>query len=809
MLNLRHALRALSRTPGFTAVALLIIALCLGANLTLFAVIDAVLLRPLPFPDAGELVTVFNTYPKAGVDRDGASLTNYYERRGAISAFSSLALVRADSAIVGEAGSVERVETASVSPEFFTTLGVPPTLGRSFSEEETTYQTDHVVILTDTYWRQRFNADPAILEHTVRMDGYDRKIVGVLPPGFGFLSSAARLYVPLSSDPANRGANQRHSGNRISMIARLKPGVSLAEAQAQIDAHDASVAPTYPQAKKMAEAGFRSLVAPLQADHVKSIRPVLLLLQAGVVLLLVAGSVNLTNLLLIRASGRAKEIAIRQSMGATWHHVIRTVLAETMLLAALGGGLGLVLAAFGIDLVRVLGGEHLPLGAHIAFDARVAGTAVLISVLLGLATAAPVAWFTLRAHLAEALQSSSRSSTASRGAQRLQHAFIVTQIALAFVLLSGAGLLGLSLKRAMAVTPGFRPDHILSSRITLPGKNYHGPAYLAFAEKLAAELSHQPGVTAAALSTRIPLGESGKSAVTVKGYAPPPGESVRAKYSYGVLGDYFTAMGIPLRSGRFLVTADSRLTERVCVVDEAFARRYWPQGTALGQRVFQGPQERGDAEAFTVVGIVGTVKQSELTENEALGSVYFPLAHRPDLQLFLITRTALAPEATGPAMRATLQRLDPELPLSELKSMDARIADSLNVRRSPALLSGIFAGVALLLAAVGTYGVLSYAVALRQREIGVRLALGAQAAQIGWQFLSLGLRLLAAGTVLGFAGAWLSGRAMQTLLYDVPALHVTTLTVTAAILSTVAFLACWLPARRATKVDPMVALRAE
>jgi predicted permease len=808
--DLRHAFRSLAKSPGFSTVAILIVALCLGANLTIFAVIDSILLRPLPFPDANRLLTLFNTYPKAGVDRDGSSLTNYYERRGKIPAFSSLAIIRPDSAIVGEPGSIESASIARVSPEFFSTVGLLPIIGRSFQEAETANQTDGVVILTDSYWRQRFNADPAILERTIRMDGNERKIVGVLPPSFRFLSSEARLYVPLSSDPANRSPIQRHSGNMISMIARLAPHVSLAEAQSQIDAHDASVAESYPQAKKIAEAGFRSVVAPLQADHVKSIRPILLLLQTGVLLLLLIGGVNLVNLLLIRASGRAKDLAIRQSMGATWWHVVRDVLAETMLIAVLGGLGGLVVAAFGIDLVRLLGAERLPLGARIAFDGRVAVTAVLGSVGLGLVTALPIAWYNLRAHLASALMSVSRTSTASRGAQRLRHTFIVTQIALAFVLLSGAGLLGLSLKRAMAVTPGFRPDHILSSRIKLPGKNYHGPAYLAFAEKLVAELSNQPGVTTAALSTRIPLnGESIKNAVTVKGYAPAPGESVRAKYAYGVLGDYFTAMGIPLRTGRFLVTADSRLTERVCVVDEAFARRYWPQGDAIGQRVFQGPQERSDGETFTVVGVVGTVKQSELTENEPLGSVYFPLAHRSDLQLFLITRTALTPEATGPAMRAALHRLDPELPLSELKSMDARITDSLVARRSPALLTGIFAGVALLLAAVGTYGVLSYAVAQRQREIAVRMALGARPAQIGGQFLTLGVRLLVAGTMFGLAGAWLAGHAMQTILFDVPALHIPTLSATAAILSAISLLACWLPSRRATKVDPMTALRAD
>ncbi|MBI3885479.1 MAG: ABC transporter permease [Opitutae bacterium] len=819
--DLRFAGRRLLKSPGFTATALTTLALCFGATLTIFAVVDSVLLRPLPFPDADRLVTVYNTYPKAGVDRDGASLPNYYERRGQIAAFSDLAIIRPDTAIVGEPGSTERIDIARISPEFFQTLGVAPILGRSFAEEETTLQNDGVAILDDAYWRRQLHADPQALGRTIRMDGVAKKIVGILPPGFRFLSAEARVYLPYSSDPSSREPAQRHSGNQITMIARLRPGVSATQAEAEIAAHNAGLAASYPQAKMIAEVGFRSVVTSLHADHVQSLRPMLLLLEAGVLLLLLIGSVNLINLLLIRASSRAKELAIRQSMGATRGHVIREVLAETMLLAVLGGLGGLIVAAFGLELVRVLGAERLPLAAHLALDGRVATAALLGTVVLGAVFALPVVWFNLRTHVANALQSSSRTSTASHAAQRLRHMFIVAQIALAFVLLSGAGLLGLSLQRALAVSPGFRPDHVLSGQLTLPWKNYHGAAYLPFAEKLTAELSGQPGVIAAGLTTKLPLSgagnQSGKSAVTVKGHAPRPGETVRAHYTYGVMGDYFAALGIPLQQGRFIDTADSHRTARVCVVDEDFVRHYWPtlsssngpNSDALGQRLFLGSRESSDTEAFTVVGVVGAVKQTDLTDNEALGTAYVPLAYRSDLQLFVVTRTSLPPESLGPTLRSVLRGLDPELPLSSLKTMDARLADSLIARRSPALLAGLFAGVALLLAAIGTDGVLSYAVAQREREIGVRLALGAQTAQIGRQFLSLGVRLLAAGTVLGVAGAWLAGRAMQTILFDVPALHPATLAATAAIMSTVALLACWLPARRASRVDPMVALRSE
>jgi len=808
--DFRLACRSLLKSPGFTGTAIATLAICLAANLAIFAVVDSILLRPLPFPDAGRLVTLFNTYPKAGVARDGASLTNYYERRGRIAAFSALAEFRADAAIAGEPGATERVDTARITPDFFATLGRPPALGRSFEDREMIPGADDAVILSDAYWREHFQADPAVLGRTLRLDGTRRRIVGVLGPDFRFLSSTARLFVPLASHPADRGPAGRHSGNAIAMIARLAPGATLAQAQAQIDAHNDALAATYPQAKMIADAGFRTVVAPLHADHVQAIRPVLLLLQGGVLVLLLIGGVNLVNLLLIRAVGRARDFAIQQSMGATWRHLVRQIVAETLVLASLGGVGGLMLAAFGLDLIRVLGADRLPLGAQIGFDGRLATAALLGSVATGLVLAAPIAWFNLRANPAGVLQSSSRSTTGSRTARRLQQAAIVTQLALAFVLLSGAGLLRLSLERAQAVAPGFRPDHALSGELSLPWQRYHGDAFLTFTDRLTAELARQPGVSAVGLATTLPLhGAGGITAITVPGHVAAPGESVRGHSTYGVAGDYFAAMGIPLREGRVIASADSHRPERTCVVDAAFARRYWPGDRALGRRLFLGSQAGAPDEAFTVVGVVETVKQEELTETEELGTVYFPLGFRSDLRLFVVARTTLPPATTGPALRAAVRRLDPELPLTRLQSLDAQIAETLVVRRSPALLGALFAGIALLLAAVGTYGVLSYAVAQRQREIGVRMALGAEAARIGRQFLSRGLRLLALGLGFGMAGAWLAGRAMQSLLFQLPALHLATLAAAAAVLGAVTLLACWLPARRAARVDPMVALRAE
>ena len=809
MNDLRFALRQLRKSPGFTFTALATVAICLGANLAIFAVINSILLRPLPFPQSDRLVTIFNTYPKAGVENDGSSITNYYERRGNIPAFASLSMYMERAETVGDPGSMQQEEIVRISPEFFTTLGVSPVLGRNFTDEETDLQTN-VIILTDAVWRQRFDSDPNVLGRDTRINGIQRKIVGVLPPGFRFLSSEARVFLPIKSGMEERGPKARHSnGDGIHMIARLKPGATIAEAQAQIDAHNATVEKDNPEAKMMVEAGFRSLVVPLHADHVRSIRPTLLLMQGGVFFLLLIGAVNLINLFLIRASDRAKEMAIRQSMGASRGHIVRQVVTETVLLTATGGLLGVLVGAWGTHLLQVLGANRLPLGAHIAFDGWLASIGLIGSVVLGVVIAMPIAWFNLRSHLANALQSESRTGTINRATQRLRHGFIVAQIALAFVLLAGAALLGLSLRKAMAVSPGFRPDHVLTGECTVSWDLQR--ERVGIADRLLESIRQQPGIAATGTITNIPLsGDSGKTAVTPKGYVPPPGQSVHSHYCYAVHGEYFSALGIGLREGRFLTSADSHRAERVCVVDEDLARRYWPNGGALGQRIALG-DEKDDAQLFRVVGVVGAVKQAALTEAQGQGAVYLPYASDRDehASIFVVTRTNQRPEAFAETLRNLVRAAHPLLAVDNIRSMDTRIADSLITRRSPALLAGIFAGVALLLAAIGTYGVLSYAVAQRTREIGIRMALGAQREHIGAQFLSLGLRLLVAGTLLGLFGAWLSGKAMQTVLFDVPPLHLAILLGTAAIMSAVSLVACLIPARRATMVNPVEALRAE
>ena len=807
--HLAQAGRRLRQSPGFTLAAVLTLALCLGANLTLFAAVDAVLLRPLPFPASDRLVRVYNSYPKANVPDDGCSLTNYYERRGQLGAFSSIAAYREGVAIVGERGATERVPVLRVTPDFFATLGRGPVLGRGFVEEETRYGSASVVVLTDGYWRQRLQADPTVVGRRLRVGGASATVIGVLPGDFSFLSSEARLLLPLASEPAERGPGRRHAGT-ARMIARLAAGATLAGAQSQVDAHNRALAADDAEGRMMADAGFRSLVVPLRADHVAAVRPMLLLMQAGAAVLLAIAAVNLVNLLLIRASGRAKELLVRQALGARRRHVVVEVLMETTLLTLGGGALGLLVGAGGMRLLAALGAARLPLGARIAFDGRLVLVGVAGALALGLVMGVPVAWFQLRARATATLAGSARGVTAGPAAQRLRHAFLVAQIALSFVLLTGAGLLGLSFEKVLAQAPGFRPDHVLSARLSLPGSIYpYGAVRVSFVERMLEALDRQPGVVAAGVVTNAPFGGiDNKSAVTVEGQPPRRGESPRGHYTYAVDGDYFAALGLPLREGRLLTTADSHHAQRVCVVDEDFARHYWPRGGALGKRLFEGGEEGSPADAFTVVGVVGAVRHAALTEDGGIGAVYYPYAYRPD-DLFVVVRTSVPPTSLAPTLRRVVRALDPELPVDDVRAMDERIADSLVARRSPALLATLFSCLAALLSGIGTYGVLAYAVSQRRREIALRRALGAQPRQVRRQFLVLAWRLVGAGAVLGLVAACVAGRALQAILFHVPALHLATLAATGAVLTAICLLACLLPSLRAGRVPPLEALAGE
>ncbi|MDQ8199865.1 ABC transporter permease [Pelagicoccus enzymogenes] len=806
---LRQSLRRLRRERGFTATVLLTLALCIGANVAMFAVIDAILLRALPFEKSERLVTLMNSYPGAGAPRIGASLPNYYERREGMESFESVSIYQGGSVIVGEAGSPQRVPRDRVSIEFFETLKAPLLMGQPFTEEQTLYENSGVAILTYEYWQDYFNGDPEVLNRELMVDGLSQRVVGVLGPDFTFLNSDARFFNPTASNLEDREIGRRHSNN-FRMIARLKEGVTVEAAQDEMNRHNELMSETDPYAEMVRNAGFETIVVNLHEEVVREAKPILLILQAGAFSLLLIGCVNLVNLLLIRAKGRAKETAVRQALGAGRRDLARETLLETVTLALVGGLLGIGVGAASIRMLETLGSQQLPLGATISLDGRVLLVSLLGAFAVGLALALPIVALNARRNLAPALQAESRTGTVSRGAQRVRHGFIVVQIALAFALLASAGLLGLSLRKALQNDPGFESENVLTASISLPWKTYpETEPRQAFLQRLREALANVPGVAEVGMTNCLPFsGNVSNNATVVEGVELKPGDSLRAHWVGFGFGEYWQSLGIPLVEGRYLSEADQVGEQRVCMVDTAFVERYWPGESALGRRLATDV-ELNEENAMTIVGVVETVKQNDLTEEVSQGMIYTPFRLRAQQYFFITMKTQVLPESVSDALREAVLGIDPELPVDNIRLLQDRIDDSLLIRRSPAILAGIFAGVALLLAAIGTYGVLAYAVGERGREIGVRMAIGAQPGQVLGSFLLMGAKLLAGGALLGAAVSWLAGIGMKSVLYEVVPYDFGVLLATALALSVVVFLASYLPSSKAARVSPMEAMREE
>ncbi|HEY5228257.1 MAG TPA: ABC transporter permease [Opitutaceae bacterium] len=803
--ELTVAFRRLAKSPSFTATALLTFALCLGANIALFAVVNTVLIRPLPYPNPGQLVSVFNQYPKAGIDRGGVSVPQYLARTKGVAAFSDAACFLNWGYTLGGGGAPEHVESMIVTPSFFHVLGETAELGRTFTDEEAIQGRNDVLVISDALWRQRYASDPGVVGRKILLNGTSQMIVGVMPPDFSFGATKAQVWTPMAFSDDERNV-ERHENNR-SMIARLRPGSTIGEAQSQVNALNLFLQEQGPFSKMAKDAGFRTSVVDLHDDLVNSTRTMLLLLQAGVLSLLVIGAVNLANLFMVRANVRSKEFAVRQVLGAGRHEIARLLVSETLVLSLMGAALGLGLGWLGLRGLEALGAERLPHFAPFALDLRVCAVAFASSILTGFLAAVPALLHGRRENLALGLSLDSRGGTTARSANRLRHGLIMAQFALAFTLLTGAALLGITFSKVLAVNPGFRPDNLLTGSVSLPWKHYEDAAQRnSFVDRLGRELRSLPGVTSVGFTTKLPFGgpSPGNGAFIIEGQPPLPGQSLVAHDYAGVSGDYFGALGVPLVSGRSLGEDDLVHSSPVCVVDENFARHYWPGKSALGHRISGGP-----GGMYTIVGVVGPTKQDDLADQRASGMVYFPYMIDAGARVTAVLRTVQAPQAAGPAFRGALLRVDRELALEDLKTMTSRIDDSLEARRSPLMLACIFSGVALVLAAIGIYGVLSYSVSQRRREIGVRMALGAQPRQILSQFLSIGLKLVVVGSLLGCIGGWLTGRAMVGLLYGVDGGNPAVYCAIALLLSLVAMAACLIPATRAARVPPMEVLRSE
>jgi predicted permease len=814
--DLVYALRLLRRDRSYTATVLLTLTVCLAANAAIFTVVRSVLLRPLPYTDPERLAFLYDGFPGAGVARAGTSVPNYLDRAKMTGVFEAVALYRGRGFDVGTSGAVERLTAQQVTPSFFRVLGVAPARGRTFSDDEDQDGKGKVVVVSDEYWTTALGGREAAIGQDLRLNGEPFTIVGVMPRGFTFLDPTVRLWIPATFSPEERGENSRWSQD-YDAVARLAPGVSVAQAQTQIDAHNAGIVERAGPLKSIiVNAGYHTVVSPLAADVVRRVQGALRLLWGGALFVLLIAAVNLSNLALVRSGGRLKETATRFAIGAARGRVARQIFTETILLTTIGAAIGLALGAWSLQALSWIGLDELPRAHEIGLDLVVVLSTLGLALVLGLAIGVVPAIQLAGIDMNRVLRDEGRTSTTSRGSRLTRRTLVVAQVALAFVLLVGAGLLLASFERLMAVDPGFRPTQVLSGRLNPPPSRYSSDAALAaFSDRVLQRVRMLPGIDAAGATSNLPFsGDSSSTVIIPEGYRMTPGESLVSPYQYRATAGYFEAMNIPLERGRFFADSDTATSPQVLIIDEALARRFWPNSDPIGKRMYQPqrPEEVVQPSPTTrwlqIVGVVGSVKQQGLVEGEGarVGAFYRPYAQAPSRSLGLAIRTSGDPARITAATREAIAAIDPELSFFDVRTMAARVDRSLDQRRTPMLLSLGFAGIALLLASIGIYGVLAHQVSQRRREIGIRMALGSDAAGVVRLVLREGLVLVGAGLVGGAAGAVALRRAIASELYNVDALDPLVLAAVTLTLAVAAALACLAPARRAARVSPLVAM---
>jgi putative ABC transport system permease protein len=813
--DLRYGMRMLMKSPGFTLVAVVTLALGIGSNTAIFSVVNAVLLRPLPYSQPERLVFVYNFAPGLGLPKSGLMAAEFLRLRDQARSVEHVALYTSTTLTLTGVGEPERLAAGTASADFFAALGVVLPLGRGFRVVEEPRGQDGVVILSDGLWRRKFSADPGALGQTLTLEGRTHTIVGVLPPGFKSpLEFQAEQPVELWVPPSIAGACCSHD---FSVVARLRPGQALAQAQAEADTLMAGVKKDYP-AGYPKTGGKQVIVRPLQHEILGDLRRALWVLLAAVLFVLLIACANVANLLLARSEARRKEIAIRAALGAGRTRLVCQLLVESLLLSAIGGGLGLLLAAWGLKLLPVLGAQQIPRLHEITLDARVLGftlfVALLTSVIFGLAPALQAVKFDLHTGLKEG----ARAATSAQGRSRLRAALVVLEVTLSLVLLLGAGLLIRSFWHLQQADPGFKVEQLLTMRLFPPASTYpNDQRVAAFYEELLGRVRSLPGVKDAAVVDALPIAE--RTGGTVLETEGQPVE-VNPLNSVGwrvVTPGFFRTLGMRLLRGRLLEEADQEQTAAVAVINETLARAHWPNEDPLGRRIrlLNRPPKQATTVFLTVVGVVADVKGS-LTE-AARQEVFVPLRQRTaaidgmglERQMSLAVRTSIEPMRLVPAIRQEIAALDRTVPVTGERTVEEILSKMTARARFNTTLLGSFAAIALLLAAVGIYGVLSYSVTQRTHEIGIRLALGAQARDMLWLVVKQGLSLALLGVALGLVASFGLTRLLATLLFGVGATDPPTFAGIALLLTGVALLACYIPARRATKVDPLVALRHE
>ena len=815
--DLRVGLRLLWRDRAFAITAGLTLAVCIGANTALFSVVRGVLLKPLWMPEADRVVMAGNMYPGAGVYEPlGAAVPDYFDRLREVTVFSEQALLRQDNRSIDKDGSPLRVEGLSVTPSFFRVAGVTPQLGRTFTDQEGEIGSEFEVVISDGFWRTQLGGDPSAVGRDIRLDGRAYTVIGVMPPQFRPTDDEKALWTPMTFAAEEKSDNSRHSNN-AAYIARLKPGATVEQAQAQIDALNAANLDRFPQFKEViVNARFRTVVNRLQDQMVKDVRPTLYLMWGGALFVLLIGCVNVTNLALVRSRARLKELATRLALGGGTVRIARQLAIEHLLLALGSAVVGIAIGYVALRAMDVVSLQALPRSQDIALDTVVvlytlAATAA-IGLVLGLIPVAAM----LSANVLSVLREEGRTATTGRGAQSLRRGLVIAQVGCAFVLLIGAGLLFASFRRVLAVDPGFTTERVLTGAVVLPDSRYKEPdTQRRFIDDALRRVQALPGVTAAGVTDTIPLGNrASASAILAEGYKAQPGESFLAPAEVRVSSGYFEAIGVKLVAGRFFTDRDTATSTRVIIVDDRLARRFWPNQDPIGRRMYKPDDDAKDLTAvtdktvfFTVVGVVAEMKLRNLTDGDNLvGAYFFPLTQEPQNDLTFVLKAAADPGTLSGALRREVAAVDSQLPVFEMQPMSYWTDRSLAKRRSPALLSIAFGFVALFLSAIGIYGVLAYLVTQRTKEIGIRVALGSTAWAVFQLVLREGLLLVAAGLAAGGIGSYLLRRTLESQLFGVRSSNPVVLVLVSVVLAAVALVACALPARRATKIDPLVAL---
>ena len=811
--DVRYALRAFGRTPGFTAAAVLSLAIGIGANTAIFSVAGALLLRPLPYKDAGRLVILWNRSPGLNILQDWFSTAQYFDIRDSHPGFEQLAIAIGGNANLTGNGVPERIGVIRVSSNLPRMLGARPAVGRLFEAAEDTTLPAAAAVLSYGAWTRRFGGDPRVIGRTLTLDGRNYGVIGVLPRDFSLprevlptLGGAedADVLLPL---PLPAAAAQDRGREDYNVIGKLKHGVTVPQAQAAMDTITARLrrdhADVYPP-----NGGLTFGIVPLREQVVGDTRRPLLILIGAVAFVLTIACANVANLLLGRALARRKEMAVRAALGAGRTRVIRQLLTESLVLGLSGGALGVLFSLWTIRWIHVLGPKSVPRLHEIAVDgwalAFTFGLSVLSAVLFGLAPALRLS----RLDLHTSLKDGSRGSVG--GGNRLRRLLVVSELALSVVLTIGAGLLLRSFTHLLDVAPGFDPKGVLTLGLTMTGPRYaNGPAVITAYRELWQRVEQLPGVSAAGGVSALPLSEMYSwGPITIEGRTPRPGELFLNADERIVGGNYFQAMRIPLRSGRFFTQQDTAANPRVGIIDEFMAREFWPNQDPVGKRIHTGTINDATRPWITIVGVAGRVKQYALDTDSRI-AIYFPQTQAPMREMNLVVRSAAEADALAKAVRGQIHQMDSDLPLYQVRTMEQRVEESLARRRFSLVLLGLFAALALGLAAIGVYGVMAFLVNQSAREIGIRIALGATSGGILALVLRRAMALALSGIALGVAAAIPLARLLRGMLFGVRESDTLTFAAASVALAAVALVASYLPARRASRIDPLLSLQPE